>query len=240
MGGDAERGGDRNKANRLFGAARGAPERPLIEAIALLAAFYLAAFIPLIPSIPLGLAKAPYHLEVIATNAPRILLILVIMASGDGLSAFGIGRLTLQVWPRAALCALGALVVALAPAFALGALGWKNPVMEAVRQGPRAGFGLVPLVMLSSLAVGYCEELVFRAYLLRRLGQIGLPATWAAVVSSLLFGAGHGYQGIVGLVSGFALGLYFAWRWEADRNIHEIALGHAAYDAAVTAFAIFS
>jgi membrane protease YdiL (CAAX protease family) len=99
---------------------------------------------------------------------------------------------------------------------------------------------LAPLVLASSVAVGYCEELFFRSYLMRRLGQAGLPLLWSAVVSSLVFGAGHGYQGVIGIVSGSLLGLYFAWRWIDGGNIHEIGLGHGLYDAVVTAIAIYS
>ena len=85
------------------------------------------------------------------------------------------------------------------------------------------------------MATGYCEELFFRSYLMRRLAQAGLPRIWTAIASSLLFGSGHGYQGVVGLVSGSLLGLYFAWRWDRARNIHEIALGHGLFDAVVFA-----
>ena len=74
------------------------------------------------------------------------------------------------------------------------------------------------------MSTGYCEELFFRSYLLRRLGQVGLPPKWAAIGLGLIFGLGHGYQGPVGLVSASLLGLFFAWRWldgeEHSRDRH--------------------
>jgi membrane protease YdiL (CAAX protease family) len=75
---------------------------------------------------------------------------------------------------------------------------------------------------------------------MRRLGQGGLPPLWAALASSLIFGAGHGSQGIVGIASGIILGLFFAWRWRSGGNIHEIGIGHGLYDTAITAVAIYS
>ena len=84
------------------------------------------------------------------------------------------------------------------------------------------------------------RQFFFRSYLLGRLGQAGLLPGWAVLASSLLFGAGHAYQGAVGVVSGSILGLYFAWRWRSSRNIHEIAIGHGLFDAAVFAVLLYS
>ena len=75
---------------------------------------------------------------------------------------------------------------------------------------------------------------------MRRLGQAGLPRIWTAIASSLLFGSGHGYQGIIGIVSGSVMGLFFAWRWSATKNIHEIAIGHGLFDTAVFALLLYS
>ncbi len=75
---------------------------------------------------------------------------------------------------------------------------------------------------------------------LRRLGQAGFPKLWAALASAALFGIGHGYQGIIGIVSGSLLGLFFAWRWYDSSDIHEIAIGHGLFDAAVFALAVYT
>jgi uncharacterized protein len=223
----------------LFGPPKGAPERPLIEASILFLAFYMASFISSGP--PATDAFRPgYHLTVMAVNLPRALLVLYIMAVGDGLGHFGIGRLAPRDFARALLTALGAFAVIIAPAFLYSAIGVANPLFARAQSAPRAGIALIPFMIASSMATGYCEELFFRSYLMRRLGQAGLPTLWAAVASSLLFGSGHGYQGIVGVVSGCLLGLFFAWRWIDAKNIHEIAIGHGLYDAAVFAILVYS
>ena len=219
----------------------GEPKRPLLEAALLLAAFYLPAYMPWGSAFaPRDMVKAEYHLSLVAVDLPRALLVLYIMATSDGLGPFGVGRIAVRDPLRALFTALGAMAVVLCSGLCFSLFGLQNPLMAASQSGPRAQAMLAPLVLVSSVAVGYCEELFFRSYLMRRLGQAGLPLLWSAIASSLVFGAGHGYQGIVGIVSGSLLGLYFAWRWIDGGNIHEIGLGHGLYDAVVTAIAIYS
>ena len=43
----------------------------------------------------------------------------------------------------------------------------------------------------------------------------------------------------LGLGLATALGGFFAWRWQKTRNLHEIALGHALYDAAVMLLVLY-
>jgi membrane protease YdiL (CAAX protease family) len=221
--------------------ARGAPNRPPLEAGLLLAAFYLPSYLPLSSSFALrDMSSARYHLSLIAVDLPRALLLLYLMAASDGLGGFGLRRITRRDPLRALFSAVGALVLVLLLGLAFTLIGLQNPLMAAALAGKRANVALAPLVLASSIAVGYCEELFFRSYLMRRLSQAGLPLLWSAIVSSLVFGAGHGYQGVIGVISGSLLGLYFAWRWADGGNIHEIGLGHGLYDAIVTAAAIYA
>jgi uncharacterized protein len=222
-----------------FGRPKGEPDRPLLEAIIVFFAFYLASFIFAgAPSKPLS--GPAYHVAVLAANLPRALLVLYIMAVGDGLRLFDIANLKRFDAARGLLCAIGALAVVIVPGLLFYAIGMQNPFLAQAGAGARAGAALLPLILASSLATGYCEELFFRAYLMRRLGQGGLPVAWTAIASSLLFGGGHGYQGIIGLVSGSLLGLFFAWRWHEGKNIHEIAIGHGLFDAVILAVVLYS
>lgn len=74
------------------------------------------------------------------------------------------------------------------------------------------------LFALLSLAAGVGEELAFRGFLIDRLGAwTGLPPL-AMLVSSLLFGLSHSYQGWSGVVRTGAVGLALAllvW-WRGD------------------------
>lgn len=78
----------------------------------------------------------------------------------------------------------------------------------------RAGEYALALVFLVVVAV--VEETVFRGYLILRLHRVTGSAAVAVVLSTCVFALGHGYQGVVGVVTVGALGLVFAvvylWR----------------------------
>jgi uncharacterized protein len=225
----------------IFGPPRGEPDRPLLEAAVVLAAFYISAFLRFAPGAAPGFLASPaFHASLIAVNALRMLLVLYVIATGDGLAAFGLRRPRGADTLKGLLAALGAFALVVPASFLFSSLGLKNPLMALSARGSSPGLAILPLFLASSLATGYAEELFFRCYLIRRLERAGLSPLAAVIASSLLFGAAHGAQGAVGIASTTLIGAWFAWRWHDRRNIHEIALGHGIYDAAVIAFTLYS
>lgn len=124
---------------------------------------------------------------------------------------------------------LGVLgVYAVNAAVTLSYLLVSGGLKEKVTQKADWAFGLaeIPLgwVIPLTLFVGFYEEVAFRGFLLRRLDvalgeRIPLEKqrlVWAAVLSGLLFGGLHGYQGVMGVLQtsavGVALGLLAVWR----------------------------
>jgi len=218
----------------------GAPARPLLEAGLLFAALYFVAYLPSDPSATgRSLGQPGFHLLLLVDLVPKALLVLYLIGRSDGFPAFGLAPPRSKDIFRGVLAALGALAIIAVPSLALGALGLRNPLLGASAAPSVAAWMLAPLILVSSLSVGYGEELFFRVYLMRRLEQSGLPPAWALIVSSLIFGSAHGLQGVLGLCLATLLGLWFGWRWLQSRDIHEIALGHAIYDAAVIAVTLY-
>ncbi len=210
---------------------RGLPERPLIEALAVLSALYFTAYLPSDSSaIGAMIAKAAFYLYSLAAALPVIFLVLYVMATTDGLGPFRVGPPSSRSAAGAAALAGAALLLMLGMGVLLRALGASNPIWGA---GERASAALIPLIALSSAATGYAEELCFRAYLTRRLGQAGLASGAAILVSTLLFALAHGSQGVAGLAAALVLGLLFALRFSRSGDLHEVALAHGAYNAAV-------
>jgi len=78
--------------------------------------------------------------------------------------------------------------------------GWPELVLAAI---------LVVIVALS-------EETIFRGYLILRFEALTQSLLGAAVLSSLIFSVGHGYEGSAGLVTigamGFTFALIYLWR----------------------------
>ena len=75
-----------------FGAAKGEPERPLLEAFVVFLAFYLASWLSS-GSSATSVFRPEFHMMVVATNLPRAILIIYLMAIGDGFQSFDIGRI---------------------------------------------------------------------------------------------------------------------------------------------------
>jgi membrane protease YdiL (CAAX protease family) len=79
-----------------------------------------------------------------------------------------------------------------------------------------------------SWTAGICEELLYRGYLLWYLGHwMGVPAV---VVSSVLFGIGHSYQGWKGVLTTGLVGLVMALVYLAAGSLWPAMALHALID----------
>jgi uncharacterized protein len=78
------------------------------------------------------------------------------------------------------------------------------------------GAGEVALGIVLVIIVAIAEETIFRGYLMLRFQGAHLGPVLAAVLSSLIFSLGHGYEGTAGVVTVIYIGLTFAliylWR----------------------------
>jgi len=81
-----------------------------------------------------------------------------------------------------------------------------------------------------SLTAGFCEELLFRGFLIWALQP--LVGLWlAAVLSALLFGAAHAYQGLDGVIRTGLFGLVFTAIVLLTRSLWPAIVLHAVVDA---------
>lgn len=186
-------------------------------------------------AVPLGsLFPSPFELpSTIALQGAAVLLGLRVLLAlrGQGWRDIGLGR------PRPLDLARGLL--ALAACFAANAaltvtlyvlapevLEVHFDRMRALGHGLSAG---LPLAAVAGLMffVGLYEELLARGFLLDRCRTL-LGRWWAAVlVSSLLFGLAHAYQGWIGALQTAVVGAVFAAftiRW---RTLWPVILAHA-------------
>ena len=102
---------------------------------------------------------------------------------------------------------------------------------EAMIRGMSPTSWVAVLVMLaSSIANGFAEELALRSYLLPRLLQLSGSRVFAVLLTSSLFGAYHIYQGVMGAIAIFVVGIVFGTYFVAKRRFWPIALAHMAMD----------
>jgi len=79
------------------------------------------------------------------------------------------------------------------------------------------------------LAVGFCEEIIFRGYLQRQFAAwTNLPL--GMILSAVLFGLGHGYQGRTSQIVLGAYGLLFGILAENRKSLRPGMMAHAWHD----------
>jgi membrane protease YdiL (CAAX protease family) len=96
-------------------------------------------------------------------------------------------------------------------------------------------FGGTPMLafVLAMIVTATFEEVVFRGFLLPRLRVA--TGSWgvAIAVSSLAFGAGHLYEGLVAIVQTTALGVFFSLAFLRRRRLLPVVLAHASFNVIV-------
>ena len=162
---------------------------------------------------------------------------------GQGLDHFGLsfGRPTSATVRRVALQSVVVFLAAVA-AFVVGAIVMANIV--GIPEGADMSTynylsGNLPLLIVALLGVyvasSFGEELVYRAFLINRIAELGLgrdaSVKIAVVVSALMFGLAHYTWGISGVVQttfmGLALGIAYL---RVKKNLWVTILAHAYMD----------
>ncbi|MGC2112605.1 MAG: type II CAAX endopeptidase family protein [Candidatus Korobacteraceae bacterium] len=82
-----------------------------------------------------------------------------------------------------------------------------------------------------SMTAGFCEEIIFRGYLQRQFAVVGNSMLAGVLLSAVVFGASHGYEGAARMiligVYGLMFGLLAWWR----RSLRTGMMAHAWHDA---------
>ena len=108
----------------------------------------------------------------------------------------------------------------------LQALAFMLPVTKVER---------VWFFVVSVIVGGICEEIVYRGFLIHYLmrSPLDLNVTLAIVVSSLIFGIAHIYQGVGGAIGSTILGIVFAVLFVMTGNLALPIFLHALIDVRV-------
>jgi hypothetical protein len=82
-----------------------------------------------------------------------------------------------------------------------------------------------------SWSAGFCEEVIFRGYLQRQFAAMGRSTLVGVVVSAIVFGASHGYEGPARMfliaIFGLMFGLLAWWR----KSLRPGMIAHAWHDS---------
>ena len=114
-------------------------------------------------------------------------------------------------------------------------IGKAGPSEKVIALAPGTPIELL-LWFLVCITAGICEEFIFRGYLLRQFSSLGGRISprgkiWIGVVlSSLVFGASHGYEGIAPMIVIFAYGILFCLLLLKSKSIIPGMIAHAWQD----------
>jgi uncharacterized protein len=138
----------------------------------------------------------------------------------------------------------GNLTVTIVGAATLGALQWLNlrrigkstgrahDFMQTLAQRilPQSAGELLPYLALA-LTAGVCEEFLYRGFAMAALAHANLAAWSAVVISSVLFGLAHLYEGRGGFVGTLVIGTVFGIARIAYDSLIPVMAWHFAIDA---------
>jgi uncharacterized protein len=135
------------------------------------------------------------------------------------------------------------IIAAVAGAAIIGTLHWLNLRRTAKLQAPAVEkmkaiaarilpVSTVELLPYSALAMtaGLCEEFLYRGFVMAVLLRSGWASWLVVLVSSILFGLAHAYQGRSGIVGTALLGLLFSVSRLAYDSLVPVMVWHAMVD----------
>lgn len=156
--------------------------------------------------------------------------------SGITLARIGIGAL-----PRGRewLGGLGLTALIGIPGLVLYFVSWKLGFSLAVQPSTLDDTWWRPVVLtLAAIGNSAAEEVLVVGFLLTRLRQLGLGENAGLLVSAVLRGAYHLYQGLGGFVGNLVMGLVFGRIWQRTSRLWPLIIAHALLD--VVAFVGYS
>ncbi len=89
----------------------------------------------------------------------------------------------------------------------------------------------IPLLLGIAFANGWAEEIVVVAFLITRLRQLRITPAVALVISALLRGAYHLYQGYSAGLGNIVMGLVFGYVWLRTGRLWPLIVAHGLIDA---------
>ena len=183
---------------------------------------------------------AARHIVVAAATRGVLLIGLVFVilrANGQPLSSLGI---VADGAPREVLHAtwmtVGAFVTMFVVAIPIAIIGMRSNVVQqagAARSetlGTIAAQGSFVEIVIAMIIAAAFEEITFRAFLIPRMRVIVGSWPIAVILVSIIFGAGHVYEGVIATFQTAMLGVYFAITMLIRRRILGPSLAHAGFN----------
>jgi membrane protease YdiL (CAAX protease family) len=160
---------------------------------------------------------------------PVLLVIHFLTRSGERAATIGVDRTR----PRSD-AARGAIIAAIVGGAGLGLYLGSHAAgvdLTVVPESIPAVWWRIPILALSALQNAAVEEVLVAGYLLHRLRQLGWGENSALVVSAVLRGSYHLYQGLGGFAGNAVMGLIFGRLYQRWGRVMPLLIAHFLMDA---------
>lgn len=175
------------------------------------------------------------NLYVLAIDVPLVMLLLfIIWGSGDELADFGIRKPEWNDVPKGAV--VFAVLLGVAILQEVASKSW--PILGVTTfpgsdyVSPHTPIDWVLFVPLTVINCAY-QELLCRGYMIPRFSEVFNGPTAGLILSSLLFGAWHLYQGPSGVIGCTVMGFVFGYAFMRWRSLWPLTIAHATYNLAI-------
>jgi membrane protease YdiL (CAAX protease family) len=149
--------------------------------------------------------------------------------SGFGPRSIGLGRFR---WKPDLLGGLGLAALIGLPGLGLYVVGrWLGIGVAVVPAELNDTWWRIPVLLGVAFANGWAEEIIVVAFLITRLRQLRVSPGKALVISALLRGAYHLYQGFGAGLGNLVMGLVFGYVWRRSGRLWPLIIAHGLIDA---------
>jgi uncharacterized protein len=156
-------------------------------------------------------------------------------AWAHGLTALQLGLVMPRRFWLIVITVFGAVMIVMLQWLNLRRMGRSTSPLRGPLQAlaerilPQSKMELVPFLGLAVTA-GLCEEFLYRGFAMAVIARGGLPATIVILLSSVLFGAAHLYQGRTGFISTMVLGFLFGISRVVFGSLLPVIVWHVGVD----------
>ncbi|HEX8768136.1 MAG TPA: CPBP family intramembrane glutamic endopeptidase [Jatrophihabitans sp.] len=171
-----------------------------------------------------------YQLLGLLNGVVPAFLALLLLSRIPALPGFGIGLDRLRL-TRETLQGLGFAALIGVPGLGLVILARHLGINAQIQASGLADIWYrYPILILEGIKNGVLEEIVVVGYLLTRFREMDWPAGRAILVSALIRGSYHTYQGIGGFIGNFVMGLLFGWWFTRTKRVLPLVIAHSVID----------
>jgi membrane protease YdiL (CAAX protease family) len=187
-----------------------------------------------------------HFLAGVALRAVCVIVLVLLLLRADGQRVAALGLVGRRAWFDALIgvpLTLGAFATALVSGIAVSIVTMAAGSSLVQRESISRTTTLLDLFGDASLGTfaaaiavtATFEEVVFRGFLLPRLRRVTGSWIAAVAIASVLFGAGHVYEGWTAVVQVIALGVFFSGVFLGSARLLPAVVAHASFDVAVFA-----